>query len=66
MAMAVLLAQLLGLDIILGRPKLWNYLFGLSILISSANVNLSSSRSSIISCTYRVQFASMQSAGIHS
>ena len=28
-AMAVLLAQVLGLDIILGRPHLWNYLFGL-------------------------------------
>jgi hypothetical protein len=28
-AMAVLLAQLLGLDIYLGRKHLWNYLFGL-------------------------------------
>jgi Ca2+/Na+ antiporter len=28
-AFAVLLAQILGLDIILGRPHLWNYLFGL-------------------------------------
>ena len=28
-AMAVMLAQLLGLDILLGRPDLWNYLFGL-------------------------------------
>jgi hypothetical protein len=27
-AFAVLLAQVLGLDIILGRPHLWNYLFG--------------------------------------
>jgi hypothetical protein len=28
-AFAVLLAEILGLDIILGRPNLWNYLFGL-------------------------------------
>ncbi len=28
-AMAVLLAQLLGLDIYLGQQHLWNYLFGL-------------------------------------
>jgi hypothetical protein len=27
-AMAVLLAQLLGLDILLGQQHLWNYLFG--------------------------------------
>lgn len=28
-AMAILLAQLLGLDIYLGQKHLWNYLFGL-------------------------------------
>ena len=28
-AIAVLLAQILGLDVVLGRPDLWNYLFGL-------------------------------------
>jgi Sugar (and other) transporter len=30
-AMAVLLAQVLGLDIILGRTHLWSYLFGLFV-----------------------------------
>jgi MFS family permease len=33
-AFAVLLAQILGLDIILGRRHLWNYLFGLLICFS--------------------------------
>ena len=28
-AIAVLLAQVLGLDIVLGQEHLWNYLFGL-------------------------------------
>ena len=29
-AIAVLIAQILGLDIYLGREDIWNYLFGLS------------------------------------
>lgn len=29
-AIAVLIAQILGLDIYLGREDVWNYLFGLS------------------------------------
>ncbi|CAF0966363.1 unnamed protein product [Rotaria sordida] len=33
-AFAVLLAQVLGLDIILGRPHLWNYLFAVPIIFS--------------------------------
>jgi len=33
-AFAVLLAQILGLDIILGRPHLWNYLFAVPIIFS--------------------------------
>jgi hypothetical protein len=32
-AIAVLLAQLLGLDIYLGQKHLWNYLFGLLSII---------------------------------
>jgi hypothetical protein len=32
-AFAVLLAQVLGLDFILGRSHLWNYLFGLFFLL---------------------------------
>jgi len=32
-AIAVLLAQLLGLDIYLGQKHLWNYLFGLLYII---------------------------------
>jgi hypothetical protein len=35
---AVLLAQLLGLDIILGQKHLWNYLFGL-LYFSSVSLN---------------------------
>lgn len=34
-AMAVLLAQVLGLDIILGRPHLWNYLFAVPLVFSA-------------------------------
>ncbi|CAF5093135.1 unnamed protein product, partial [Rotaria magnacalcarata] len=33
-AFAVLLAQILGLDIILGRQHLWNYLFAIPIIFS--------------------------------
>jgi MFS family permease len=33
-AFAVLLAEILGLDIILGRPNLWNYLFAVPIIFS--------------------------------
>ncbi|CAF4437338.1 unnamed protein product, partial [Adineta steineri] len=33
-AMAVLLAQVLGLDILLGREHLWHYLFAVPIIFS--------------------------------
>lgn len=39
-AMAVLLAQVLGLDIILGRPHLWNYLFGLFFFFASNDFHM--------------------------
>lgn len=38
-AVAVLLAQILGLDIVLGRPHLWNYLFGLLISLRKISVD---------------------------
>jgi len=33
-AIAVLLAQILGLDVVLGRPDLWNYLFAVPLIFS--------------------------------
>lgn len=61
--MAVLLAQVLGLDIFLGREHLWPYIFGL--LASFLYYRLTACFSSIRSGAHRLQHSSMRSLGVH-